>query len=145
MKGSVDFLPDTNAVLRYLLQDDADQFPQVENFFQQVMEGRMRVIFMEGVLVECLYILTKHYSIPRDEAARSLIGLLHYKGVANRDKAVLIGGLQFFATSSLGPVDCFLIARSRIEGLQIINQFEDASKIRCQVKGCFKNETPFHN
>ncbi len=121
MKGSVDFLPDTNSVLRYLLQDDADQFLQVENFFQQVMEGRMRVIFMEGVLVECLYILTKHYSIPHAEAARSLIGLLLYKGVVNRDKSVLIEGLQIFAAGSLGPVDCLLIARSRVEGLQVFS------------------------
>jgi predicted nucleic-acid-binding protein len=122
MKGSVDYLPDTNAVLRYLLQDDADQFPLAETFFKKVMEGRTRVIFLEGVLVECLYVLTKYYKVTQDEAARSLIGLLLYKGVVNRDKSVLIEGLQIFATSSLGPVDCFLIARSRIEGLQIINQ-----------------------
>jgi predicted nucleic-acid-binding protein len=121
MKGNADYLPDTNAVLRYLLQDDADQFPLAETFFKKVMEGRTRVIFLEGVLVECLYVLTKYYKVTRAEAANSLIGLLHYKGVVNRDKTALVEGLQTFATSSLDPVDCLLIARSRVDGLQVFS------------------------
>lgn len=118
---SVEYLPDTNSVLRYLLQDDAELFPLAETFFQEVMEGRTRVIFLEGVLVECLYILTKHYSIPRDEAARSLIGLLLYKGVVNPDKSALIEGLQTFATGSLEAVDCLLNAKSGVDGLQVFS------------------------
>ena len=121
MKGNADYLPDTNAVLRYLLQDDADQFFLAEEFFKKVMDGRTRVIFLEGVIVECLYVLTKYYKVTRVEAASSLIGLLHYKGVVNHDKKVLIEGLQVFAKGSLDPVDCVLLARSRVDGLMIFS------------------------
>jgi len=121
MKGNADYLPDTNAVLRYLLQDDAEQFPLVEVFFKKVMDGRTRVIFLEGVLIECLYVLTKYYKVTRAEAAGSLIGLLHYKGVVNRDKAVFVEGLQNFAAGTLDPVDCILLARSRVDGLQVFS------------------------
>ncbi len=45
----------------------------------------------------------------------------HYKGVVNRGKAVYIEGLNNFTTSALGPADCFLLARSRVEALRVFS------------------------
>ena len=65
-----------------------NSFPWLKLFSKKAMDGRTQVIFLEGVLIECLYVLTKYYKVTRAEAAGSLVGLLHYKGVVNRDKAV---------------------------------------------------------
>lgn len=60
MPRKADFLPDTNVLLRYLLKDDPEQFSRAEEFFERIREGKERAILLEGVLVECLYVLTKH-------------------------------------------------------------------------------------
>src|ERR1039458_7197701 len=89
MPKSVELLPDTNVVLRYLLRDIPEQFSQAADFFEQVRSGGEKMVILESVLVECVYILTRYYNVPRKEAAQALAGLLQYKGVVNRDKATL--------------------------------------------------------
>lgn len=116
-----DCLPDTDVVLRYLLGDDQEQFARAETFFERVRNGGERVFLSEGVLVECLYVLTKHYHVARDEAAQALAGLLLYKGVVNTDREILANGLKTFAAEGLDPVDCFLLARARHGGLRIFS------------------------
>lgn len=108
-------LPDTNYILRYLLRDDAKQFSETVTFFEQVRSGKERAVLLESVITECLYILTKHYQVPRAAAAESLLGILAYKGVINPDRDRLASALGFFMNTSLDPVDCLLAATSLLE------------------------------
>jgi predicted nucleic-acid-binding protein len=110
---SASVLPDTNVVLRYLLKDVPAQFAQAEQFFEDVRTGKTKAVMLESVLVECVYILMKFYRVPKPAAVESLIGLLQYKGIANRDKAELVDALQMFAQQTLDIVDCLLLTRAR--------------------------------
>lgn len=121
MNKKNDFLPDTNTVLRYLLNDIPEQFARSEVFFEKVRNGKVRAVILESVLVECLYILTKYYKVSRDDAARTLTGLLCYKGTTNPDKTVLTEALRNFASTDLDPVDCLLLAHTRAHGLQLFS------------------------
>lgn len=121
MARSADVLPDTNAILRYLLRDNAGQFALAEEFFEQVRIGRERALILEGVLVECIYVLVKHYQVSRGDTAAALIGLLQYKGVSNQDKDILIDALNRFAATKLDPVDCILLARSEGGNLRVFS------------------------
>jgi predicted nucleic-acid-binding protein len=79
------------------------------------------MVFLESVLVECLYILTKHYNVPKKEAAEALGGLLHYKGVVNRDKAALVEALALYGANNLDPVDCVLLAKAKQDSMRIFS------------------------
>jgi len=109
-------LPDTNFILRYLLRDNELHFVETSDYFEQVRVGKEYAIISESVLVECLYVLTKHYKVPRAEAAGSLGGILLYKGIVNPDRDVLSKALMLFAESTLDPVDCILLQKNAIEG-----------------------------
>lgn len=109
-------LPDTNFILRYLLRDNEAHFAEATDFFEKVRVGKESSLISESVLVECLYVLTKHYKVPRVEAAKSLAGILIYKGIVNPDSDLLSKALTLFAESTLDPVDCILLQRSAIEG-----------------------------
>jgi predicted nucleic-acid-binding protein len=111
--GNGSILPDTNVVLRYLLKDVPEHYAQAERFFESVRTGAAKALILESVLVECVYILLKFYHVPKPMAADSLIGLLQYKGIANKDKAELIAALQIFAREAVDIVDCLLVARAR--------------------------------
>ncbi|MBK5275144.1 MAG: PIN domain-containing protein [Desulfuromonadales bacterium] len=109
-------LPDTNFILRYLLRDNEEHFVEASVFFENVRVGKECAIISESVLIECLYVLTKHYKVPRADAARSLGGILIYKGIVNSDRELLSKALTAFAESTLDPVDCVLLQKSVLEG-----------------------------
>lgn len=109
-------LPDTNFILRYLLRDNEVHFTEASEYFEKVRIGKEASLIAESVLVECLYVLTKHYKVPRMEATNSLHGIFLYKGVINQNREVLIRALALFAESTLDPVDCLLIAMTKVDG-----------------------------
>lgn len=112
MKKSTVNLPDTNTIIRYLIKDDMNQYLIAEAFFTKVLTGEEKALILESVLVECIYILTKIYKVPKKEASVSLIELLHYKGIQNRDRNEFIAALNLFSEKNLDIVDCILCARA---------------------------------
>jgi predicted nucleic-acid-binding protein len=118
-------LPDTNFILRYLLRDNEAHFVEAADYFEKVRVGKERALIAEAVLVECLYVLTKHYKVPRAEATKSLHGILIYKGVINPNREVLTRALSLFAETTLDPADCLLIAMTAIEG-HVVRSFDQA-------------------
>lgn len=127
MSGNLSTLPDTNVILRYLLKDDVVHFAEAELFFEGVRTGKEKVIILESVLVECVYVLMKFYKVPRGKAVEALTGLLQYKGVVNRDRAVLLSALNVFGANNLDVVDCVLLARARATGQRIMS-FDNSLK-----------------
>ena len=121
MPKNANILPDTNVVLRYLLRDIPEQFEQAAEMFEQIRTGRRRMVLLESVLVECMYILTKYYKVPKKEAAEALVGLLQYKGVVNKDKSALYVALALYGENNLDPVDCILLAKAPHNEMQIFS------------------------
>lgn len=113
MSGASRILPDTNAILRYLLKDNEEQFAAVEPLFEEIREGTRQAIFLESVLVECVYMLTKFYKVPKKESTAILSGLLRYKGVVNDDREALLAAFTLYAEKNLDPVDCVVAAKAR--------------------------------
>ena len=126
-------LPDTNYILRYLLCDNESQFAETSGFFELVRSGMVSVLLLESVVIECLYILTKHYHVPRSEAAASLSGILLYKGITNLDRDVLVKALSLFGEGTLDPVDCVLAAKSAAHGLSL--RTFDKALAKCVSRG----------
>jgi predicted nucleic-acid-binding protein len=113
MPRKVNSLPDTNAILRYLLKDNPVQFKQAAEYFESVRSGKEKALLLESVLVECVYVLTKFYKVPKGEATGSLAALLRYKGFVNSDKDILLEALTLFTEENVDLVDCVLIATAR--------------------------------
>ena len=85
MKRPAERIPDTNAIIRYLLGDHPTLLPKAEEFFARVRTGEQKVLILESVIAEAIYVLTKAYSVPRAKAASGLMGLLNYRGVSNHE------------------------------------------------------------
>ena len=104
-------LPDTNTILRYLLNDEASLAARARDFWEPVREGSARAILTEGVLMECVYVLQRFYKTPRARIVSSLAAILGYKGL-ERDGLELFGvALDTYGATSLDFVDCLLVAR----------------------------------
>lgn len=112
-------LPDTNFILRYLLRDNEAHFTEAADYFEKVRVGKEAALISEAVLVECIYVLTRHYKVPRAEVAASLGGMLLYKGVVNSNRDIFTKALALFAESALDPVDCILLQMNALEGYRV--------------------------
>lgn len=126
MKDPAKRLPDTNTILRYLLEDEPRLYEKAAKVFEKVRTGEERVLILESVLVECVYVLTKFYKVPKKEASAKLQELLHYRGVMNDDRDELVEALTTFADkSSLDIVDCILCAKAKKSNMSLFT-FDEA-------------------
>jgi predicted nucleic-acid-binding protein len=113
MTESVKNLPDTNVILRYLLEDEPQLYQKASIFFEKVRLGEEKALILEGVLVECIYTLTKFYKISKEETVDKLKGLLQYKGIINEDKNELIEAMDIFSGKNIDIVDCILCTKAK--------------------------------
>lgn len=133
MKRPARSLPDTNTIIRYLVADDPIQHAKAKEFFDKVKNGGVRAVFLESVIAECIYVLTKIYKVPRDRAASSLIDILHYKGIANDDRLELISALSMFSGQGLDIVDCILCAKAVTAGDHLFTFDIDLNKLAKRI------------
>ena len=129
MKKTNVSLPDTNVIVRYLVDDEHALFARAKIFFDKVKQGAEKAVLLESVLAECLYVLTKIYKVPREEAASVLIDLLHYRGIANTDTAELIKALRLYIDRNIDIVDAILCAKAQSGGLQMMTFDKELHKI----------------
>lgn len=129
MKEPAKKLPDTNVILRYLLEDNPGLYKRAKELFENVRVGDEKAIILEGVLVECVYVLLKFYKVPKEETAAKLKGLLHYKGIVNDDKEELIEALTVFTEKNIDIVDCILFVKARHNKMALFSFDEKLNKI----------------
>jgi predicted nucleic acid-binding protein len=122
-------LPDTNIIIRYLINDDPLLFTKAKAFFDRVKDGETKAVILESVIAECIYVLMKIYRVPKDKAAGSLIDILRYKGIVNKDRPELIQALAMFAEQSLDIVDCILYARAMSGGDRLFTFDSDLDRL----------------
>jgi len=130
-------LPDTNVVLSYLLADVPEQFAEARDFFEKVRVGEQPALLLESVVVECVYVLTKYYQVPKARVVATLTELLQYKGVVNPEKGALVAGLRLYGEQGLDVVDCLLLARAQLSGRRV---FSFDKKFRKLVDAEFAND-----
>ncbi|MFI5296022.1 MAG: PIN domain-containing protein [Thermodesulfovibrionales bacterium] len=133
MKRPARSLPDTNTIIRYLVADDPILHAKAKEFFDKVKNGGVKAVFLESVIAECIYVLTKIYKVPRDRAASSLIDILHYKGIANDDRLELISALSMFSEQGLDIVDCILCAKVVTAGDHLFTFDIDLNKLAKRI------------
>lgn len=104
-------LPDTNVLLRYLLDDEPALAKKARDFWDTVRDGSARAVLTEGVLMECVYVLQRFYKVPRDRIAAALAAVLAYKGLSREDSSLFDRALEAYSRTNLDFVDCLLAAR----------------------------------
>lgn len=76
-------LCDTNVIVRYLLGETTDQAKIAVELFDQTISGQVKVIVIEAVFVETIFVLSKVYQVPRLELSQTMSNFLQYRGIIN--------------------------------------------------------------
>ncbi len=103
-------LIDTNVILKYLLKDNEELYTKAEKVFNEVMEGKAKVIILESVVAELVYVLQRLYKVSRKEVSEVLRELIELRSVKVHNKGKVLKALEIFSTKNLDFVDCLLCA-----------------------------------
>ncbi len=105
---------DANAVLRFLLQDNEEQFLQIKTIIQ-----RKNCYVTLEVLAEVCYVLEGVYQVTREDIASNFRKLNNDVIIFNAD--ILLRGLEIFDKSpKLDFVDCLLYGYKWEKGINIV-------------------------
>ena len=121
---------DTNVILRYLLKDHAQFYEEAVTLLSPIKNGTAKAHILEGVLVECVYVLSKVYAVSHPEIAAALTGLLNYPGVVNPDKERQKQSLILFRDRNVDIVDALIHVTAMENGWDIASFDRDLRKLR---------------
>jgi len=103
-------LLDTNAILRYILQDNQTMADSVE---QQLLKNSCYIPV--EVVAEIVYVLLKVYQVERELIAQTLLDIADTDSIKIAQNLVVCYALNIFASSTLDFVDCLLIGYAKEE------------------------------
>jgi predicted nucleic-acid-binding protein len=126
------YLIDTNIILRYLLDDHKVHSPKAGAFMAAVFEGTKKAEIPDVVIVECIYVMGKHYKISRSEISAKLSGILNFSGIVNSDRSEILEALLYGCTN-IDIVDCILAAHSSAEKV-VVSFDKDMKKLKAVIE-----------
>ena len=103
-------LLDTNVLIRFLTSDKTQKFRGVYALFESLEQGDLRVELKLIVLFQIVFVLKSFYSVPREEIATGMLGILEYKGIIVKEKRIVRRTIELWHDNKLDIVDCYLIA-----------------------------------
>lgn len=120
---------DTNAILRWLLNDDPKQADQVESLLRQAREGEVELIIPEIIIFELHFALEKYYHFAKVDIFDKLKSLLLVDYLQVESQETLITALTTYQNTNLSFVDCFLIAKTKLKNGKLFTFDKDLKKL----------------
>ncbi|MDR0694315.1 MAG: PIN domain-containing protein [Prevotellaceae bacterium] len=101
---------DTNAILRYILQDNASMADAVEKEI-----ALNNCLLPVEVIAEMVYVLSKVYKIERNTIAKTIEGIMDIDHIWVYYPNVVSSAISAYASTKLDFIDCLLIGYAKSE------------------------------
>jgi len=118
---------DTNVIIREITRDDPALSARAHAFLQEVASGAREVLLTEGVIVECVQVLSAKalYNVPRAELARDLGVVIRLRGARMTNKPRYLRALELYVGwPVLDFVDALLVAYAEQDSSARIVSFD---------------------
>ena len=121
-------LVDTNAIVRYLVQDHDKHAKAAGRLFDACDRGDLVIVVLPVVLAECVFVLESFYRHARPDIASALARLISSPGVEIRELAVHLDALNRYRTTRVHFVDCLIAATAVAENAPVATFDQDFRK-----------------
>jgi predicted nucleic-acid-binding protein len=106
--GVPHLLLDTNAILRYLLNDIPEQAERVQVRLDQARAGTLILEIHPLILSETVFVLESFYEEPKEKIAEALNTFLNTPGIRMHEERRVREALSRYAATNGGFVDSYL-------------------------------------
>lgn len=122
-------IADTNIFLRLILNDVPEQADEVERLLKKAKKGNVKILVPQIIIFEIEYALSKYYKFLKVEIIDKLEAILAAPYFSIQDGNIFKRSLKDYREKNLSLVDCFLMAKSEIEEVQIFTFDKNLSKL----------------
>ena len=99
---------DTNAFLRFLLNDIPDQVKRFEKILKQAQKSEITIIVPQIVIFELNFTLSKYYLFPKQIVTEKLQSIIKTPYFKIQDVEIFREALELYSKSDLSLADCFV-------------------------------------
>jgi predicted nucleic-acid-binding protein len=121
---------DTNAFLRFFLNDISEQAESVEKLLQRGKNGEVKLIVPQVVIFEIHFALEKLYKIPKEEIIETLKSLISMDYLQIQDKDIFGKALERYSKYNLSLPDCFLRSAAEKENAELFTFDKKLEKLK---------------
>ena len=107
-------LIDANAILRVILNDNADMAMETVEFIKQ-----SQVLIRNEILAEIVFVLQKVYKVSKADICKSMASIMETANINAEDKDVALSALKTFKDKNLDFADCLLFAYYSVYGIGV--------------------------
>jgi predicted nucleic-acid-binding protein len=122
------YIIDTNIIIRFLIGDNEDYLQESTKIFQKIENGKIKVEILGEVLMECYFVLTKFYKLPKNEIIRDLKTILSLQGIVNSDKIILFETLNIMENRNIDFVDALICAKTKLQNYNLLSFDKDLNR-----------------
>ncbi len=120
----MEYLIDTNVIVRFLVQDDERLFQKSSEIFEKIKKHQIHVCIEPLILAECFYVLTKLYKKDRREVIFFLRGFVTMENVLC-DKVLMHKTFTLLEQKSIDFADAHLKAKASLKNHKILSFDKD--------------------
>ncbi len=124
------YLIDTNIIIRFLVGNDEEFLLQSTEIFQNIENGTVQVEILSEALMECYFVLTKFYKLPKNEVINDLKTILSLQGVVNQDKIILLETLNLIENKHIDFADVLICAKTKLQNYKSFRYFFISKKTK---------------
>lgn len=123
------FFVDTNALLRFLVNDIPAQAKEVEDKLRQAKNKEIRLVIPQVVIFELQYALTISLKKSKEDTVGKIGTILSIPFLEIDERENLIEAIGLYARNNIDFVDCFLFCKARSVSGQILSFDKDFKKL----------------
>lgn len=125
---------DANVILRFLLEDDEEQFIKTKPFIQRLELAKEEALITDIVFAEVVWVLNKVYDIPRPEISEKFSKLINFKGIKTVfSKELYAESLRLYAKHPMDIQDILLAVVARDKDCTVVTfDKSDFRKLQCK-------------
>lgn len=101
---------DTNLFIRYLTNDDPQKADRVEKLLRQAGSGEIKLITVEIILAEIVWVLESYYNLEKASIAEMLKAILATPGLEVLNGKIVANALPYYENQNIDFVDAYAVA-----------------------------------
>lgn len=115
---------DTNYFLRFLLEDNQEQYLKAKELFLEASKGKLNLITSIIVIFEIYWVFKSYYNKSKSELIKILQNLLKMDFIQIENKDILYKCIDLFSKANLSFEDCYNLSFAKSKNIKQFKTFD---------------------
>lgn len=143
MRSVTKVFVETSVFIRFLTRDVEEKYQDCLEFFRLIESGKIRPYISNIVIMEIVFILTRHYGFKKDRVLSAVTKILSLRNITLREETVTTQALELFDKHTIKYGEC-MITTQVAEDMILVTYDSDFKKI-AGINSCEPREMITHD